>query len=244
MEIAFVVPVRRLGRGVHHRPIGVVLEQEIGILGQLRDAVLPRSGDEPLWIALALDVPLLERISSTQRNLSAAVEHLAAWIEVLIDDDHRRTKIARANGGRQSGAAGADDDDVCLVVPSDRVKRGHSLRQRSSRRRQNRSSYAGGGSAHDEVASADGLLVLALSILLFRGHTFTSLEGGPKGPPLRSWFSCRRSWFSFFGAVIHEQLHSGLELRGTRDVERGAAVSVDRIHVHAEIDRQFHALEH
>ena len=47
MEVAFVVPVRGLGRGVHDRPVGMVPEQEVRILGQFLHAVPPRSRDEP-----------------------------------------------------------------------------------------------------------------------------------------------------------------------------------------------------
>ena len=47
MEVALVVAVRRLGRGVHDRPVGVVPEEEVRILGQFLHGVQPRSGDEP-----------------------------------------------------------------------------------------------------------------------------------------------------------------------------------------------------
>jgi len=123
MEIAFVVPVRRLRGGIHHRPVRVIPEQNVRILGQFRDAVLARRGDEPLGVAAAFDVAPLQRISTTKGDLATAVQHLAAGIEVLIDDDDRRAKVAGANGGGKSGAAGADDDDVCLVIPPDRVNR-------------------------------------------------------------------------------------------------------------------------
>jgi len=124
MQIALVVPVRRLGRGVHHRPVGVIPEQEVRILGQLLHGVLSRSSDESFAVALAGDVSQLKRIPAAQRNLSAAVQHLAAQVEVLIDDDDGRPEIARANGGRQPGAPAADDHHVGLVVPLNGFDRG------------------------------------------------------------------------------------------------------------------------
>ena len=66
----------------------MVPEQEVRILGQFRHGLLPWSRDEPLLVALAFDVPQLERIPTAERDLSAAVQHLASGIEVLIDDDH------------------------------------------------------------------------------------------------------------------------------------------------------------
>src|SRR5437773_3346268 len=78
MEVAFVVSVGCLGRGVHHRPIGMVPEQEVRILGQLLHRLPPWSRDEPLSVVFALDVPQLEWIPAAKRNLSAAMQHLAA----------------------------------------------------------------------------------------------------------------------------------------------------------------------
>ena len=77
--------------------------------------------DEPFLVALPGDVPQLERIAAAERDLAAAVQHLAADVEVLIDDDHGQAGIARPNGARQPGAPCADDDDVRLVVPLDAV---------------------------------------------------------------------------------------------------------------------------
>ena len=133
MEVAFVVPVGRLRRGVHHRPVGMIPEQEVGILGELRRRVRWRGGDETLRIALASDVPELQGISAAKRNPSPTVQHLAADVEVLIDDNHGCAQVARPDGGGQAGAPCADDYDVRLVMPTNRVRRG-ALRQRRSRR--------------------------------------------------------------------------------------------------------------
>src|SRR6266850_1126227 len=135
------------------------------------------SRDEPLRVAFACDVPHLEGIPTAKRDLSAAVQHLAARVEVLIDDDHGRAKVPRPNGGGQPGASCPDDHDIRLVGPSNGLD-GRHLRQRGSRRRQNGRAYAGGSSRLDEIPPADGLLALRLSIfgiaVAFLGHVFTS----------------------------------------------------------------------
>ena len=125
MEVALVVAVRGLRRSVHDRPVGMVPEQEVRILGQFLHRMLPWSRDESFLVALACDVPQLERIPAAKRDLGAAVQHLAAKVEVLIDDDHGRPKVARANGGGQPGAPCSDDDDIRLVVPLNGVGGGH-----------------------------------------------------------------------------------------------------------------------
>src|SRR4030095_3135275 len=57
-------------------------------------------------------------------------------------------------------------------------------------------------------------------------------------------FAAMRLPLSFFGAVGDEDTHDELEFGGPCNIKRGTAIGVDRIHVHAEIDRQLHALEH
>src|SRR5688572_29367834 len=143
--------------------------------------MLPWSRDEPLRVALACDVPQLKRIATAKRDRCATVQHLAAGVEVLIDDDHGRPQVPCANGGGQPSAPCADHNDIRLVVPLNSVAGGH-LRERCSRRRQNRSTYtggstdAGGSSRLDEIASGNGLLALKVSILLitvaFLGHVY------------------------------------------------------------------------
>ena len=78
MEVAFVVSVGCLGRGVHNRPIGMVPEQEVWILSQFLHRLPPWRRDETLPVILAGDVPQLEGIPASKRNLSAAMQHLAA----------------------------------------------------------------------------------------------------------------------------------------------------------------------
>ena len=89
------------------------------------------------------------------------MQHLAADVEILIDEDHRRAEVARANGGGQPDAPRTYDDDIGLVVPSNGVGRG-LLRQGVSRHRQNRCTGGGARSFGDEIAPADGLIALNL----------------------------------------------------------------------------------
>src|SRR5262245_9353697 len=118
VEIAFIVAVRGLRRGIHDGPVGVVSEQEVRILGQLLRFLHWWSGDETFLVAFAFDVPELQWIAAAERHLPAAVQHLAADVEILINKDDRRAEVARANGGWQPDAARADDDDIRLVVPA------------------------------------------------------------------------------------------------------------------------------
>src|SRR6266571_1326277 len=62
MEVAFVVSVWCLGRCVHHRPIGVVPEQEVRIFSEFLHRLPPWRRDESLPVVFAGDVPQLEWI--------------------------------------------------------------------------------------------------------------------------------------------------------------------------------------
>jgi hypothetical protein len=95
----------------------MVSEQEVRILGQFLHRLPPWRRDESLPVILAGDVPQLKGIPTTKRNLPAAVQHLAAWIEVLIDNYHGCPKVSRTNGRGQTGAPSSDDDYIGLVVP-------------------------------------------------------------------------------------------------------------------------------
>jgi hypothetical protein len=79
----------------------MVPEQEVRILRQFLHRLPPWRRDESLTVILAGDVPHLKRIPAAKRNLPAAVQHFAAQVEVLVDNDYGRAKISRANGGRQ-----------------------------------------------------------------------------------------------------------------------------------------------
>ncbi len=121
MLFPILVAIGGMRADVEHGPVGDVPEQEIGILGHVRRLVQRRDLDEPLLIALPGDVPQLPRIAAAERDLAAAVQHLAADIEILIDDEHGETGIACPDRARQSGTPGTDDDKIHLVVPLDAV---------------------------------------------------------------------------------------------------------------------------
>src|SRR5437879_10274308 len=125
MEVAFVVSVGCLGRSVHNRPIGMVSEQQVRILGQFLHRLPPWSRNEPFLVAFAFNVAQLDWIPTSKRNLSAAMQHLAAEVEVLVDDDHGGPKVTRTNGSGQAGASSSDDDDIRLIVPLDGLCGGH-----------------------------------------------------------------------------------------------------------------------
>ena len=60
------------------------------------------------------------------------MQHPAAEIEVLIDDEHAGTEVAGANGRRDPGTAATGDDHIDLVVPLDELgTRALGLRRRS-----------------------------------------------------------------------------------------------------------------
>jgi hypothetical protein len=79
--------------------------------------VPPWDRNESFLVAFAFNVAQLNWIATAKRNLSAAVNHLAAQIEILVNDDDRRAKVPRTNGGGQPGGACSDDDYIGLVVP-------------------------------------------------------------------------------------------------------------------------------
>src|SRR5262249_513324 len=133
MEVAFVVSVGRLGRSVHDRPVCVVPEQKVRIFSQFLYRLPRWRRNESLPAILPTHVPQLKCIPAAKRNLSPAMQHLAAQVEVLVDNDHGRAKVPRANGGRQPSASSSDNDDVRLVVPLNGGDR-RNLRQSCCRR--------------------------------------------------------------------------------------------------------------
>src|SRR5437016_3775574 len=119
MQVAFVVSVGCLGSGVHNRPIGMVSEQQVRILSQFLHRLPPWNRNESLLVTFALYVAQLDWIPTSKRNLSAAMQHLAAEVEVLVNDDDGGPKVTRTNGSGQAGASSSDDDDIRLIVPLD-----------------------------------------------------------------------------------------------------------------------------
>src|SRR5262249_22199955 len=125
----------------------------------------PWRRDESLAVILAGNVSQLNGIPTAKGDLAAAVQHLAPWIEVLINNDHGCSKVSRTNGCGQTGAAGSDDDDIGLVVPLNGWCR-RNRRKSCPRRRQTRRTDAG-SSLLDEITPADAFL----------GHVCTSEFG-------------------------------------------------------------------
>ena len=127
MQFPIVVAVRRVPAGVEHGPVGDVLEQEIGVLGHVLRLVQRRHLEQSLLIALPGDIAQLARVAAAERDLAAAVQHLAADIVVLVDHQYVKTRVPRADRARQPGTPRADDQHVHLVVPLDAVG-AHALR--------------------------------------------------------------------------------------------------------------------
>ena len=96
-DLAVVVAIGRKAVGLDHRPVGQVLEEQIG---RIRDAVF-----------------LLVAGAAAERQIAAGGDGVAADMVLRLDDDDRRAGLARDNRGRQAGRAGADDDDVGLAIP-------------------------------------------------------------------------------------------------------------------------------
>ena len=120
-QLALVVAIRRLAAAVQDRPVRDVGEQQIDAVVELLGRLDGRARDEPFLVALAFLIAELERIAAAQRDERAAVQHAAAEIEVLIDDEHGGAEIAGPDRGREPGAAAAGDDDVEVVIPGGRA---------------------------------------------------------------------------------------------------------------------------
>ena len=104
MLFAIVVAVGGMRADIEHGPVGDVPEQEIGVLGHVLRLVQRRDLDEPFLVTLPGDVPQLARVAAAERDLAAAVQHLAADVEVLVDDEHVQAGIPRPDRARQPGS--------------------------------------------------------------------------------------------------------------------------------------------
>ena len=154
------VPVRALGLGVDHRPVGDVREQQVDAVVELFGRLDGIGGDQSLLVALALHVPALDGVAAAEGHEGPAVQHPAAEVVVLIDDQHAGPEVPRADGRGQARAPAPRDDDVHLVVPDDVVGRSRGLRLRLVGGQQRARPQPGRGSRPDEVPPADTLLVL------------------------------------------------------------------------------------
>ena len=118
-ELALVVAVGVLGLDVEDRPVGDVGEEQFDVVVEFLGTLERPDGDIAVLVALAFHVPELDRIAAAERDEGPAVQHPAAEVEVLVDDEHRRAEIACPDRRGQAGAAAARDDDVGFVVPLD-----------------------------------------------------------------------------------------------------------------------------
>ena len=166
MHIPVVVAVGRVPADVEDGPVGDIPEQEIGVLGHVRRLVERGDLDEPLLVALAGDVPELARVAAAERDLAAAVRHLAADVEVLIDDEHGEAGIPCPDRAGQSGSPRADDDDIRLVVPLDVVGARPLRGGRRGATAESRRTDTGGQALLEEIPPADGRALLRLCLLL------------------------------------------------------------------------------
>ena len=112
-----VVPVWRPAAGVHDRPIDLIPEQKIGIVGHCLVGFHIGNRDQPLRVALSGEVAFLDGVAGAEGDVAVAVDHAAADVEVLIDNDHRRAEVAGADGGGEPHGSASEDDDIRFVVP-------------------------------------------------------------------------------------------------------------------------------
>ncbi len=96
-DLTVVVAVGRKAVGLDHRPVGQVLEEQ---LGRILDAV-----------------SLLVAGAAAERQIAAAGDGVAADVVLRLDQDDRRAGLARDDGRRQARGARADHHDVGLAIP-------------------------------------------------------------------------------------------------------------------------------
>ena len=135
---------------IHDRPVRDVREQEVDAVVQLLGTLDGRRRDEALLVAVTFAVAKLDGVAAAERNERAAVQHAAAEVEVLVDDEDTGAEIARADRSRQSRTAATRNDDVGLVVPL----RGGALAVRAACVEQHRGAEARGGARLQQVAAA------------------------------------------------------------------------------------------
>ena len=104
-DLAIVVAIGRKAVGLDHRPVGQIVEEQVG---RIRDAVF-----------------LLVAGAAAERQVAARGDGVAADMRLRLDDDDRGAGFTRDDRGRHSGRARADDDNVGLAIPL-RVNLPHS----------------------------------------------------------------------------------------------------------------------
>jgi hypothetical protein len=96
-DLAIVVAIIGEAVGFDHRPVGEVVEQQIG---RVLDAML-----------------LLRAGAAAERHVATAGDGVAADMLLRLDHDDRRARLARDDRRRQARGAGADHHDIRFVGP-------------------------------------------------------------------------------------------------------------------------------
>jgi hypothetical protein len=96
---------------------------------------------------------------------------------ILIDNNHARAELLRAQCGDQPDAAGAEDDDVGFVVPAYGLCR--ALLSLRGTHPQNRGADAGRSTFGDELAPAGRLHIFGFSICGFGAASLCHLSRPP-----------------------------------------------------------------
>ena len=177
MQIAVIVAVGRLRRDVEDRPVGHVPEQEVSIFPKLVRLVQRRDLDEAFLVAFARDVSQLHRVAAAERDLRSAVQHLAANVEVLINNEHAQAGIPRPDGAGQSGRPRTDNDKVCFIVPLDAIDGGPLRRRLANAGAEGGRADASHRAVREEIAPADGFFAFGLRLfglaVALPGHVFS-----------------------------------------------------------------------
>ena len=98
-DFAVVVAIGREAVGLDHRPVGQILEEQIG---RILDAVF-----------------LLVAGAAAERQIAAGGDGVAADVVFRLDHDNRRAGFTGHDGGRKARRARADHHNIGLAIPSD-----------------------------------------------------------------------------------------------------------------------------
>ena len=103
MQLAVVIAVSRHARGIDHRPVGHIGEEPVGIVFEKLRLDERRSQSHALGISPRA-VSFLDGVAAAERSPAAAVNKLAAHIEILLDDEDGSPEIARPHRSMQAHA--------------------------------------------------------------------------------------------------------------------------------------------
>ncbi len=157
VQFAVVVAIAGDAGGVDHRPVGHIAEQAVGVVLQIRRLHQRRRQSQAVGVGRR-PVALLDRVAAAERGPAAAVDELAAHVEILVDHDDGSAEVAGADGGMQPDASRSEHDYVGFVIPH------NPLRLRFGCPCQHGRTHPGGRAAGDETAPAERLGFLKLRI--------------------------------------------------------------------------------